>query len=140
VLIAALLALLLSRTAFGRIMRATADNREMAEALGVNMRRMYMQVFSLGMMLGTVGGALVVPAIAPRSEMGIDILVEAFAVVVIGGLGSMWGALAAAVLVGLIRAFSISTFPAAEMLVVYVIVIAVLVLRPQGLFGRETVT
>ena len=140
ILVATGLAVLLTRTAFGRILRATADNREMAEALGVNMRSVYMRVFSLGMVLGTLGGALVVPAIAPRSEMGIDILVEAFAVVVIGGLGSMWGALAAAVLVGLIRAFSISTFPAAEMLAVYLIVIAVLVLRPQGLFGRETVT
>jgi branched-chain amino acid transport system permease protein len=139
ILVAAGLALMLARTAFGRIMRATADNREMAAALGVNMRLVYMKVFTLGMVLGTLGGALVVPAIAPRSEMGIDILVEAFAVVVIGGLGSMWGALAAAILVGLIRAFSISIFPAAEMLVVYLLVIAVLVLRPQGLFGRENV-
>jgi len=139
VLVAAGLAFMLARTSFGRILRATADNREMAEALGVNMRLVYMKVFTLGMVLGTLGGALVVPAIAPRSEMGIDILVEAFAVVVIGGLGSMWGALAAAILVGLIRAFSISIFPAAEMLVVYLLVIVVLVLRTQGLFGRENV-
>jgi branched-chain amino acid transport system permease protein len=139
-LVAVGLAFMLSRTSFGRIIRATADNREMAEALGVNMRVVYMKVFTLGMMLGTLGGALIVPAIAPRSEMGVDILVETFAVVVIGGLGSMWGALAAAILVGLIRSLAISTFPAAEMLVVYLIVIAVLVLRPQGLFGRESVT
>jgi branched-chain amino acid transport system permease protein len=138
VLIAAGLWLMLSRTAFGRITRATADNRDMALALGVNLRTVYTKIFTLGLVLGTVGGALVVPATATRSEMGVDVLVDAFAVVVIGGLGSMWGALAAAVLVGVIRAFAVAKYPQAELLIIYLIVIAVLVLRPQGLFGRET--
>lgn len=137
--IAALIGGLLTRTAFGRILRATADNRAMGEALGVDVRRLYAQVFTIGLVLGTLGGALVVPAIATRSEMGIDLLVEAFAVVVIGGLGSMRGALVAALLVGLVRAVAIATYPPAEMLVVYLLVIAVLVLRPSGLFGRPVV-
>jgi branched-chain amino acid transport system permease protein len=116
---------LLTRTAFGRIIRATADNREMAEALGVDMGRVYARVFTLGTALGTLGGALVIPATAAMSEMGVELIVEAFAVVVIGGLGSMRGAFVGALVV----------YPELEMLLIYLIVIAVLVLRPRGLFG-----
>jgi branched-chain amino acid transport system permease protein len=126
---------LLTRTAFGRIMRATADNREMAEALGVDMRSIYVRVFTLGTMLGTVGGALVIPTTAAMSEMGIELIVEAFAVVVIGGLGSMRGAFVGALVVGVLRALAIAIYPELEMLVIYLIVIAVLIFRPHGLFG-----
>jgi branched-chain amino acid transport system permease protein len=134
-LIAAAIGWLLTRTAFGRIMRAAADNREMAEALGVDMRRVYMRVFTLGTALGTLGGALVIPATAAMSEMGIELIVEAFAVVVIGGLGSMRGALVGALIVGVLRAVAIAVYPELEMLLIYLIVIAVLLLRPRGLFG-----
>jgi branched-chain amino acid transport system permease protein len=127
---------MLARTRFGRIIRAAAENREMSEALGVDLRALYVKVFTLGTVLGTLGGALVIPATAAMTEMGIDLIVEAFAVVVIGGLGSMRGALAGAVVVGVLRAVAISTYPEAEMLLIYLIVIAVLVLRPRGLFGR----
>ncbi len=126
---------LLTRTAFGRIMRASADNREMAEALGVDMRRLYMRVFTLGTALGTLGGALVIPATAAMSEMGIELIVEAFAVVVIGGLGSMRGAFVGALIVGVLRAVAITVYPELEMLLIYLIVIVVLLLRPRGLFG-----
>jgi branched-chain amino acid transport system permease protein len=126
---------LLTRTAFGRIIRATADNREMAEGLGVDLRWTYARVFTLGTALGTLGGALVIPATAAMSEMGIELIVEAFAVVVIGGLGSMRGALVGALVVGVLRAVAISVYPELEMLVIYLIVIGVLVLRPRGLFG-----
>ncbi|HKZ05617.1 MAG TPA: branched-chain amino acid ABC transporter permease [Methylomirabilota bacterium] len=126
---------LLTRTAFGRIIRATADNREMAEALGVNMGRVYAKVFTLGTALGTLGGALVIPATAAMSEMGIELIVEAFAVVVIGGLGSMRGAFVGALVVGVLRAAAIALYPELEMILIYLIVIAVLVLRPRGLFG-----
>jgi branched-chain amino acid transport system permease protein len=134
--IAALLGWFFTRTATGRIVRATAENREMAAALGVDMRRIYAGVFTLGSMLGTLGGALVIPATAAMSEMGIELIVEAFAVVVIGGLGSMPGALVGAVVVGLLRAIAIAAYPAIEMLVIYLIVIVVLLVRPRGLFGR----
>jgi branched-chain amino acid transport system permease protein len=133
--IAAGIGALLTRTAFGRIIRAAADNREMAAALGVDMRWLYAKVFTLGTALGTIGGALVIPATAAMSEMGIELIVEAFAVVVIGGLGSMRGALVGALVVGLLRAVAISVYPELEMLLIYLIVIAVLVLRPRGLFG-----
>jgi branched-chain amino acid transport system permease protein len=137
-LIAILMGWFLARTRFGRIVRATAENREMSEARGVNMARVYARVFTLGTALGTVGGALVVPATAAMSEMGIDVIVEAFAVVVIGGLGSMRGAFAGALIVGVLKAVTIATYPEIEMLAIYVIVIAVLVLRPAGLFARAT--
>ena len=128
----------LARTRFGRIVRATAENREMAEAMGVDMARVYARVFTLGVALGTVGGALVIPATAAVNEMGIELIVEAFAVVVIGGLGSMRGAFAGALVVGVVKAVAIATWPEVEMLAIYVIVIAVLVLRPAGLFARAT--
>jgi len=127
---------LLTRTAFGRIIRATAEDRAMAQALGVDIERLYVRVFVLGTALGTLGGALVIPATAAMSEMGIELIVEAFAVVVIGGLGSMRGALVGALVVGLFRAVAISVYPELEMLVIYLIVIGVLGLRPRGLFGK----
>jgi branched-chain amino acid transport system permease protein len=134
--IAAGMGWLLTRSRFGRIVRATAENRRMAEALGVNMSRLYARVFTLGVMLGTVGGALVIPATAAVNEMGIELIVEAFAVVVIGGLGSMRGACAGALVVGVLKAVAIATYPEVELLAIYVIVIGVLVLRPAGLFAR----
>jgi branched-chain amino acid transport system permease protein len=126
----------LQRTNYGRILRATAENRAMAEALGVDVRRIYSVVFTLGAVLGTTAGALVVPTAAASLDMAIEFVVEAFAVVVIGGLGSMRGALAGALIVGLIRAFSILLYPELEVLAIYLIVVAVLILRPAGLFGR----
>ena len=137
-LIALLMGWFLARTRFGRIARATAENRDMSEALGVNMGSVYARVFTLGTALGTVGGALVVPATAAMSEMGIDVIVEAFAVVVIGGLGSMRGAFVGALIVGVLKAVAIATYPEVEMLAIYMIVIAVLVLRPAGLVARAT--
>jgi len=134
--IAAGLGAFLKRTRFGRILRATAENREMALALGVNVRWIYASVFTLGTMLGTVGGALVVPTAAASLDMPVELVVEAFAVVVIGGLGSMRGALAGALIVGLMRAAAISWYAELEILSIYVVVIAVLVFRPAGLFGK----
>src|SRR5256885_15952895 len=78
----------LQRTNYGRILRATAENRAMAEALGVDVRRIYAVVFTLGAVLGTTAGALVVPTAAASLDMAIEFVVEAFAVVVIGGVGS----------------------------------------------------
>jgi branched-chain amino acid transport system permease protein len=133
---AVLIGLFLQRTNYGRLLRATAENRTMAEALGVNVRSVYAVVFTLGTLLGTVGGALVVPTSAASLDMAIEFVIEAFAVVVIGGLGSMWGALIGAVLVGLIRAISLVVYPEFEILAIYLIVIAVLLFKPSGLLGK----
>jgi branched-chain amino acid transport system permease protein len=126
---------MLTKTKFGRIIRATADNREVSEAMGINMKRVYMKVFTLGTVLGTLGGALVIPASAAMTEMGVELIVMAFAVVVIGGLGSMKGAFFGAMVVGILRSIAISTYPELELLLIYLIVIGVLVFKPEGLFG-----
>ncbi|MGA8001250.1 MAG: branched-chain amino acid ABC transporter permease, partial [Pseudolabrys sp.] len=131
------LGLFLQRTNYGRLLRATAENRAMAEALGVDVRRIYAAVFTLGAILGTTAGALVVPTAAASLDMAIEFVIEAFAVVVIGGLGSMRGALVGALIVGLIRALAIVFVPELEVLAIYVIVICVLIFRPMGLFGRS---
>jgi len=135
--VAVSLGAILGRTNFGRIVRATAENRAMAEALGVDARRIYSIVFTLGAALGTTAGALIVPTAAASLDMAIEFIVEAFAVVVIGGLGSMRGALAGSLIVGLIRAYAIAIYPELEVLAVYFIVIAVLLWRPAGLFGKS---
>jgi branched-chain amino acid transport system permease protein len=135
--IAVALGAFLQRTNFGRILRATAENRSMAEALGVDVRRVYSAVFTLGAALGTTAGALIVPTAAASLDMAIEFVVEAFAVVVIGGLGSMRGALVGALIVGLIRAYAIVLYPELEVLAIYFIVIAILLFRPAGLFGRS---
>ena len=134
-IIAGLIGFMLMKTRFGRIIRATADDRQMGEALGVNMRVVYIKVFTLGTVLGTLGGALVIPTTAAMTEMGVELIVMAFAVVVIGGLGSMKGAFFGAMVVGILRSFAISTYPELELLLIYLIVIGVLVFKPEGLFG-----
>jgi branched-chain amino acid transport system permease protein len=127
----------LQATRFGKIVRATTENAAMCEALCIDVSKVYVAVFTLGVALGTVGGALVVPAAAASLDMGTELIVDAFAVVIIGGLGSMPGALVGALVVGLIRAAAIWLYPEFEMLAIYVIVIAVLILRPRGLLGKK---
>lgn len=136
ILIAVGLGWFLQRTRIGRIVRATAENRDMTEGLGVDASRIFALVFTLGCMLGTLGGALVVPAAASSLDMAVELVVEAFAVVVIGGLGSMRGALVGALIVGLMRAAAIAVVPEVEMLSVYLVVILILLVRPAGLFGK----
>ena len=128
----------LTHTRVGCIVRATAENREMSEALGVDRARVYTRVFTAGTALGTVGGALVIPATAVTLDVAVEVIVEAFAVVVISGLGSMRGTFVGALLVGVLKAVAIATYPELELLAVYVIVIGVLVLRPAGLFAKAT--
>ena len=127
---------MLQRTNFGRIVRATAENRRMSDALGVNGVWINVAIFTLGTMLGTIGGALVVPTSAASLDMISEVVVEAFAVVVIGGLGSMRGALVGALIVGLLRAFAVYAFAELELLLIYLIVILVLIIKPSGLYGK----
>ncbi len=137
-IIAGIMGYIIGNTRFGRIIRATAANNEMAQGLGININTIYVKVFTLGTVLGTIGGALVIPSTAAMSEMALDLIVLAFAVVIIGGLGSMKGAFAGALLVGILKSVSMAVYPELEMLLIYLIVIAVLVFKPQGLFGTAT--
>jgi branched-chain amino acid transport system permease protein len=124
------------RTKFGVILRATSQDRRMAAALGVNVSRVYVQAFAIGCFMAGLGGAVVVPAQAAVLGMGIEALILAFVVVVIGGLGSLEGALVGALIVGLVRTAGIQFFPEIELAVLYLIATAVLLIRPTGLFGR----
>jgi len=126
------------RTKFGVILRATSQDRRMAAALGINVSRIYVQAFAIGCFMAGLGGAVVVPAQAAVLGMGIEALILAFVVVVIGGLGSLEGALVGALIVGLVRTAGIQFFPEIELAVLYLIATAVLLIRPTGLFGRAS--
>jgi branched-chain amino acid transport system permease protein len=136
IVIALALGWLLQKTKFGRIVRATAENRNMSEAIGINSAKITVIVFTLGTVLGTVGGALVVPTAAASLDMMVELVVEAFAVVVIGGLGSMRGAMVGALVVGLVQSLAVFYYAELEILSIYLIVIGVLIFKPTGLFGK----
>jgi branched-chain amino acid transport system permease protein len=124
------------RTKFGVILRATSQDRRMAAALGLNVSRVYVQAFAIGCFMAGLGGAVVVPSQAAVLGMGVEALILAFVVVVIGGLGSLEGALIGALIVSLVRTAGIQFFPEIELAVLYLIATAVLLVRPTGLFGR----
>jgi branched-chain amino acid transport system permease protein len=135
-IIAVLIGYMFSRTRFGKIVRAAAENRYMANALGVNMNVVFAKVFTIGTVLGTLGGALVIPSRAAMPDMGWELMMMSFAVITIGGLGTMKGAVFGSLLVGILRSISIFIFPQVELLVIYLIVIGVLIFRPHGLFVK----
>jgi branched-chain amino acid transport system permease protein len=124
------------KTKFGVILRATSQNMRMASALGVNVNRVYVQAFTLGCFMAGLGGAIVVPQQGAVLGMGVDALVLAFVVVVIGGLGSLEGALLGALMVGVVRELGITFFPEIELAVLYLMAAIVLLIRPAGLLGR----
>ena len=124
------------RTRFGVILRATSQDRRMASALGLNVGRVYVQAFAIGCFMAGLGGAVVVPAQAAVLGMGVDALILAFVVIVIGGLGSLEGALVGALIVSFVRTAGIQFFAEIELAVLYLIAAAVLLIRPTGLFGR----
>ncbi len=126
------------RTRFGVLLRATSQDMRMASALGLNIGRVYMLAFGLGCFIAGLGGAIVVPSQAAVLGMGIENLVLAFVVVVIGGLGSLKGALIGALIVSFVRTFMIQFFPEIELAVLYLIAAGVLLVRPTGMFGKAT--
>lgn len=126
------------RTKFGIILRATAQDMKMASGLGLDVKRVYMLAFAGGCFLVGLGGAVVVPYQAAVLGMGMDALILAFVVVVIGGLGSLKGALVGALIVGGVRTLGIEFFPELELAVLYIIAAAVLLVRPTGLFGTKS--
>jgi branched-chain amino acid transport system permease protein len=124
------------RTRFGIMLRATSQNMRMAAALGINVHRVYVQAFTLGCFMAGLGGAVVMPISGAVLGMGVEALILAFVVVVIGGLGSLEGALAGALIVGVVRTLGITYFAEIELAVLYLIAAVVLFVRPAGLFGR----
>jgi branched-chain amino acid transport system permease protein len=128
--------LLLSRTATGRLIRAAAYDREMLAALGANVGRIYTLMFMAGSFLAGLGGALVTPVRSIVPGMDVEIIVEAFIVVVIGGLGSFWGTFLGALIFGQVLAFGILILPGFSIFAVFALMAIVLVVRPAGLLGR----
>ncbi|MBB3809366.1 ABC transporter permease [Pseudochelatococcus contaminans] len=134
-LVLLLLHLLFRRTRFGVLVRAATQDRDMTAALGVDQKWLFTGVFALGSFLAGLGGALQLPRDAVSHLMDMHIIVEAFVVVVIGGLGSVPGAFVAAAIVSLLNAFGILVFPGIAMVSVFLVMALVLVARPHGLFG-----
>jgi len=122
-------------TKFGVLLRATSQDRRMAAALGLNVGFVYVAAFAVGCFMAGLGGAIVVPSHAAVLGMGVEALVLAFVVVVVGGLGSLKGALVGALIVSFVRTAGIQFFPEIELAVLYLIAAFVLIIRPTGLFG-----
>ncbi len=136
IVLAALLWLLIARTRVGMMIRAGASNREMTQSLGVNINLVYRLVFALGVALAAFAGMLAAPVSSVYPGMGTQVLIICFVVVVIGGIGSVWGALVAALLIGLADTFGKVLLPEAAGVIVYLLMAAILLWRPEGLFRR----
>ena len=128
--------LFMAKTRLGIMLRAVSLDREMATGLGLNIEGLSTFAFVLGSALAGLAGALVVPTTPALLGIGMEPLILAFIVVVVGGLGSLKGALVGALLVGLTRSFGIAIFPEIELPLLFLIAGIILVAKPQGLFGR----
>jgi branched-chain amino acid transport system permease protein len=129
----------LGRTRPGKMLRAVIHDREISGALGINVERVYLITFSIGVTLAALGGAFTAPTVAVSPGMGVEVIVLAFAVVVIGGLGSLGGAALGALIVGLVRSAAVHYVPALELFSIYFVMALVLIARPKGLFSAAEV-
>lgn len=132
----ALVWLLMIRTRVGVMLRAVAMDRDMALAMGIPMRRLTTVAFIMGASMAGLAGALMVPTTPALLGIGMEPLIMAFIVVVIGGLGSLKGAVIGSIIVGQARSFGVGFLPELEMPVLFLIAVLILMARPQGLFGR----
>ncbi len=125
----------LTRTKWGKVLLAVIFDREISQAMGVNVTVVFLVTFVIGSILGALGGAYIAPTISVSPGIGVEVIVLAFAVVVIGGMGSIPGAMIGSLLVGISRAAAVHQFPEIELFVIYAIMAAVLAFRPEGLFA-----
>jgi len=123
-------------TRYGRLLTTVIFDREAAAAFGINVTLVYTVTFLIGAMLGALGGAVMAPKISVTLGIGVEVIVLAFAVVAIGGMGSIEGALVGALVVGICRAAAVHLVPQLELFVIYGVMALVLVVRPYGLFVR----
>ena len=129
--------LFLSKTRLGAIIRAGTDNSIMVDALGINISRIFTLVFGLGIGLAGLAGVLAAPLQNVSHLMGVDVLVDCFVVVVIGGMGSISGSIVGGLIVGEIIALGVMVWPPMAHTLIYIFMAAFLLIRPRGLFGRE---
>jgi branched-chain amino acid transport system permease protein len=121
-------------TRYGKLLLAIIHDREVSAALGIDVNRMFLVTFTAGATLAALGGALTAPTVSVVPGMGVEVIVLAFAVVVIGGLGSMPGAALGAIIVGLVRSTAVHVLPEVELFSIYLVMALVLAVRPRGLF------
>ena len=126
----------LNRTRQGKIVAAVIHSPEVAASMGVNVSRIYTLAFMGGVFFAALGGALTAPMISVQPGLSVGVIIVSFAVVIIGGLGSIEGAAIGALIVGLARASAVHIWPPAELFSIYVVMAAILVFRPEGLFQR----
>ena len=124
----------LNRTVAGKIVLAVIHNPEMSASMGVNVNRVYSAAFSAGVFLAALGGAFTAPMISVQPGISVSVIIVSFAVVIIGGLGSIEGAAIGALIVGLARAAAVHMMPEVELFSIYLVMTAVLVFRPEGIF------
>jgi branched-chain amino acid transport system permease protein len=129
--------LLLQKTPFGRVVRAGIQRPDMVAALGIRLQPYMTTIVVLGVAMAAMGGAFFAPITIVQPAMGSDILIVAFVVVVIGGLGSFWGVVLAAILVGVVRGITINYVPAYGEASIYILMFLVLMFRPRGLLGER---
>jgi branched-chain amino acid transport system permease protein len=126
----------LNRTRQGKIVTAVIHSAEVASSMGVNVSRIYTGAFMVGVFFAALGGALTAPMISVQPGLSVGVIIVSFAVVIIGGLGSIEGAAIGALIVGMARAASVHIYPPAELFSIYVVMAAILVFKPEGLFQR----
>jgi branched-chain amino acid transport system permease protein len=129
--------IVLERTKLGAIIRAGIEDPEMVDAIGYDVERLFTIVFGLGVALAAIAGALILPLRGGQPAMGNELNALSFVVVVIGGLGSFAGAVVGGILIGLVQSLMSIVFPAADEVAIFVAMAVVLLVRPQGLFGRR---
>jgi branched-chain amino acid transport system permease protein len=126
----------LNRTVLGKIVLAVIHNDEIAASMGINIGKIYLGAFTFGLFLAALGGAFTSPMISVQPGISVGVIIVSFAVVIIGGLGSIGGAAIGAMIVGLARSAAVHLWPEAELFSIYVVMAAVLIFRPEGLFQR----
>jgi branched-chain amino acid transport system permease protein len=126
----------LNRTRAGKVTLAVIHSAEVAASMGVDVSRVYMAAFSVGIFLAALGGAFTAPMISVQPGVSVGVIIVSFAVVIIGGLGSIQGAAIGALIVGLARSLAVHVAPVAELFSIYVVMAVVLMFRPEGLFQR----
>lgn len=134
--VAIVLWFLLEKTWWGRMIRASASDREMAGAIGVNIPFLFTTVFVFSAMLAALGGALGTPVRVVAPGIGTAMIIQAFVITVIGGLGNLKGAFVGALIVGILTSFGILLFPVFELFIIFVVMTIVLLIKPEGLFGK----
>jgi branched-subunit amino acid ABC-type transport system permease component len=134
-----LLWLFLQRTRYGALIKAGAHDSEMVRALGVNLARLRLFVFAFGTALAAVAGIVMAPIWGVRPHVGVDAVVPAFVVIVLGGVGSFWGAVIAGLLVGMVVGLTGAFATAWSLVSMYVLLILVVTVRGRGLLGKKSV-